>query len=307
MNEKAILRAGLAASRAELLWQLLGIPAGTLSAEPVLETLTVTDLLGRIADGDSLVANRIENLLAGNAPSSAPSENLVDPVPIHAVGRPLPEALDALLQARSTFLSALARIADAEATGAVNGSIRALCEGRIGHDAGCAVMIAAWPLRTRTSRMRGPAAILIAAMRAARKELLTGVALVPPEERASSLMRANQTLLDILARLTDLEAVTLKTVLSRESSGSDSSSETGRKSTNPAIASVQPRLSWQSVWTTLHTTHQALLRALAALDERELNQDLTVGATRTTIYSVICDCMARDRDQAAAIRDFLHL
>jgi hypothetical protein len=266
---KRLARARLAGGRAALLFALLGIPRGTLQEEIVAERLTATGALFLIGSEDNARAAAIERVLRGE------DACLVPETP--AAGT-FSEALAHLLEARAALLSAFARVEDCDRSG----PIATWIEECIVHDRVSADRFAEW--RAGQSRTDGqyPRELLLAAARAARKELLTEVALIPEGERPY-LHVDTRTLGAALFELTDEEWAAKQRL---------------------GGLHIGPRRTWtgdwQRTWRQFHDIHHELLRLMESIPEELLPE--TPESAGPALHELCVSTIANDRRLAASLR-----
>jgi len=302
---RAHLRARLAAERAGLLHALTGLDRASLSHRPVIEDWTAVNLLAHVGSWDEFFTARIEMHLTGR-------QTAIELVDLdqrngrtHADRRgwTLEQSIEASVQARKRFLDALARVDDRQlhAANAVpwgGQSIRAWAEWRGRHDREHTRELIAWRRREIVDGTVGPGIVLAAYLRAARKELLTVVALVPAHRRPTQPVTESSTLQDRLGRLSEQEQELLaqlrigQTVTPPEQQKSD----------------VPPRASWKETWSTLHTVHNRVLRAAAGVTDSQLASTCGRSDQPTdTVYQRFLQSGEQDQRLAAELRSALGL
>lgn len=260
-GEPGAIRAELAAARSLLLRQYVGLDTHTLESRQFWPGATPTVALARIARRDDRAACAVESLF-GRVGQRAE-------MPI--TGAHVVEALRAFLGARARLLSALAAhhrngVPPPEAL-----SILTLCRD---HDRRWAERLEGWKEEQHIPLEAGPVAILLAADRAARKELLTSLALVPPEAR-QAWRRELLTLAS--GELTLLHGLTAPAEF---------------------MHPVEPDLSWEATWRLFHDTHHALLGALEAPAQNSAGP----AAGRINVYRLLTRALDRDRALALTVR-----
>jgi hypothetical protein len=289
---------GLAAQRAALLCSLLGLDELTLAGKP-RERLTLA------AAGDERASQQIGLLLAGQTdelPATLDSAKMLAVTP-HAS---FEEALQASLQARKTFLAVLARAFDVEqhCSHDQNRLIRAWAELQIKLDTRLTGELMRWRDRAQPSRAVGPKSLLVAALRAGRKELLTVVALIPPANRETRSLYGDRTLQDVLGHIADEEARCIAG-LGELAAGHTPTidCEGDLEGCNQAHVIVRRTEPWGRTWTDLHTTHQILLQRLECLGQDDVScHFFTQKNLRLTTYDWLCACVAHDREHAENLR-----
>jgi hypothetical protein len=311
------IRARLASARAALLEQYVGVNVETLTTHPVVDSRDARDLMAHLAGWDDHRAAELEALLAAGSAAitsaalgestgaqSAPPEErardvrvsrqrtgLASEVPkvherLDAPDRdwPLVTALAALLAARTRFLDALARVDDEllfRPLLSSNGEspIRQWTEGSCRHDIEHTEDLERWKRSLPPGFTAGPTPLLVAALRAARKELLTQIALIPSTEREL---------------FPTVEGEKLRSYFSRQASQERQDTESLlHAAPNPPAADTDTGTVWQQLWTDLHRSRRNLLVALAARSEECLD-DATYWRLATHVRS--------DRACAAALR-----
>src|SRR5437588_6465980 len=201
---RAELRARLAAERAELLCSLLGIEIGVLEDQPLPGTTSAAGLLNAVAAREESFAAELTRLLESSH-TEANAEMGAESLPIK-----FEESLSRCVEARTRFLAVFARVPDdvvfAEAAQSGN-ALSPLTMATQCHwsDASLSLRASAWSLDSEVGGSIGPASLLRAAVRAARKDLLTTVALVPPEVRDLALFDGGQSLPQIFRQIVNLE------------------------------------------------------------------------------------------------------
>lgn len=295
--ERAELRARLAAERAGLLISLLGIETEALEGRPLLGDASAATVLGTVATCEDSFATIIAAVLGG--PPAYPAEDTDARDPDDG----FEDVLARCVGARARFLDAFARVSDeivfapvAESEG--TSSPRSMAEQCYWNDASLSLRAGAWSQQQGLGEGVGPASLLRAAARAARKELLTTVALVPTEARAVPTFEGGRPLPQIFHLVTRVERMFL-----------DSLAGAGYQA--PALGStrkVGADDEWQRGWSDLHVTHAQLLGVLDALDSTAFAHVITDTDGHTeAVYTWARGCLLHDRLHAAHIRAGLGL
>jgi hypothetical protein len=207
--------------------------------------------LALIARGDDDAACSLEVVLGLDGRASH--------IPVHGVTPA--EALSAFLAARARLLSALAGLqTGSEPIGA---GVLVVLDGAHARDRWWGTKLEWWSEEQHIPFEQGPAPILIAAVRAARKELLTTLALLPPNDR--------QRLQPELMTLAREEERILR----------------------PESGPVHAGTAWEDTWRSFHDTHHALVRRLEATES---------SVTDLEAYRAITRAIDRDRSLAFAVR-----
>jgi hypothetical protein len=260
---KRHVRARLASARAALLFALLGIPRRALEAEIVAQDLTAAQILFLIASEDRARALALERVLHGDEPRLE--------VECAAQGS-LSDALDSLLASRAELLSAFARIAPAPVGGSeTENSLVSWIEESEETDGVSANLFAEWRAARGEPEGGEPRELLIAAARAARKELLTEIALIPEEQRPSWPVRGRA------------EAETLTEAVLYTARQEWHMEQNVRWVMGQARAE-EPNwpTDWHGAWRQLHDVHHLLIRRLEQMPEDVLNRP--AGSATGTAY-----------------------
>ena len=272
------VRARLAQERARLLFELVGLDEGTLVGADLGEGVSPKSLLLRRAEADSSRVATIHAIRTGR-PSAHASPPMQDPGSLAA-------SVAAFLDARTALLDALAALPDdaitphdgtgsEDAAATVAGWIEESCE----LDREAAESIQRWRAREHPPAVPGPLSILIAAIRAARKELLTALSQVPAAHRPALRLDEAESLEGALRRVARDEARLITELTDEENIW-------------------EPPTSWNATWRRFHDTHHRLLSTLATPP----GAAPTCPTAAVRLYSEICNSISRDRSIAAAIR-----
>ena len=292
---RAELRARLAAERAELLCSFLGIETTVLEQSAIVGDRTAAGLLSAVAEQEDSFARALERRVDGASAPSSPRANESGPASFDI-------SLSHCVAARTRFLDALARVPDERIFDAesVSDSTSALSLATqcFWNDASLSVRSASWSRVERLGESAGPTSLLRASARAARKELLTTVSLVPAAAREVPAFEAGRTLPQIFRMISGLERMFLEAL---------AAVGYGR----PPAATQRPTSNtdaWRSSWEELHHIHTGVLEALEPLDDLVVERTLTDGdGTAETIYAWARGCLLHDRLHAAHIRADLSL
>lgn len=283
------LLARLAAERAGLLEQILGLDERALTRQVVHGDWTVQDILAHIAAWDRWEDRTMRCMAAGEAPDLTAVEDFdrANAAIIAAWrGRTLDQVLDELQAARADWVAWLRSLPEEEFFRPRSYAgwdwtfysvpLRVQWE----HDAHHGERIAAWreaagPARRASPQQigdSGPKAVLLAALAAAREELLAA-ALVPDAEHASRLVCGRWTLKDVLGHVADWEWLGVEG-LRHMAAGQAPQVEyiTDIDAWNHAHAAARHGQPWQVVWDDLHAARQAFLEILERMGQAGLEQ-----------------------------------
>jgi hypothetical protein len=177
-------------------------------------------------------------------------------------------------------------------------------EVQLRHDAEHAAQIAVWREAAGLKGKTGPRAVLLAALGAARDELLTAATLIPPDERASRLVCGEWTLKDVLGHIADWEWVGVEG-LRQMAVGQAPQIEhiESIEAWNQTHADARRDQPWEVVWADLHAARRALLDVLEGMSQAVLTQSFPFPwGPEGTAYQWVCVYLAHDREHAQDLR-----
>jgi uncharacterized damage-inducible protein DinB/predicted RNase H-like HicB family nuclease len=309
------LLARLAAERAGLLEQLSGLDEGTLIGVPVLDGWTVKDLLAHVAAWDRWELREMRHMASGEILDLTEVRD-TDVFNANVVAvwrdRTLAELLAELQEARVTWVAWLRASPDEEffrqhLFEGEDWSFPGCVEVQWQHDAEHAAQIAAWRESEGLKGETGLRAVLLAALAAARDELLAAAALVPSEERASRLVCGEWTLKDVLGHVADWEWFGVDG-LRQMAAGQAPQVEhiESIDAWNQAHAEARRDQPWETVWADLHATRRALLDVLEEMSQAELGRFFPFPwGPEGTPYQWVCVYFRHDREHAHGLRQAL--
>lgn len=304
------LLAHLATERAGLLELLVGLDEETLAASPVFDTWTARDLLAHVAGWDELFTERIERILAGREGEITRVDLDTRNAALYAERQDwsLTQALEACLTARADFLAALARLPDQElqrlrtfSWGET--SARQWTGWRARHDAAHAAQIGTWARGLRGNA--GPKHVLLAALNAAREELLAAAALVPAGARASRPVCGAWTLKDVLGHVADWEWLGAEGLRQMAAGQAPQVAYVEDiEAWNQAHVEARQGQPWEAVWADLNAARQALLEILEGMSQADLGRSFPFPwGSEDTAYRWVCVFLAHDREHAQDLRN----
>ncbi len=313
--ERAQLLARLAAERAGLLEQLIGLDERTLTEVPLLDDWTVKDLLAHIAAWDRWELREMRHMASGEILDLTEVRN-TDAFNAHAVAarrdRTLAEVLAELQEARSHWVAWLQALPDEKfyrqhLFEGEDWSCPGCVEVQWRHDAEHAAQIAAWRETEGLKGKTGPKAVLLTALAAARDELLTAAALVPAEERASRPVCGEWTLKDVLGHVADWEWFGMEGL--REMAAGHAPQVERIESIedwNRAHADARRHQPWETVWADLHAARRALLEVIEEISLAELGRSFPFPwGPEGTAYRWVYVYLAHDREHAEGFRTII--
>jgi len=305
--------ARLAAERAGLLAQALYLDEGTLTGEIVRGEWTVRDILAHIAAWDAWEQRAMRAMVEGEEPDFSALDDFDATNAAFLAARQdlsLEQVLNELQPARGAWVAWMEGLPLEEFTRArsyggydwtfASVPLRVQWE----HDAHHAGRIAAWRDRARHEDKSGSKVFLRAALAAAREELLTAAALVPPADRSTRLVCGRWTLKDVLGHVADWEAFGTEG-LRLMAAGQPPLVEavTDIDAWNQVHATARAAQSWEQVWGDFQAACRALVEVLDRMGEGDLGQLYPFPwGPRGTPYQWVEVFVEHDRSHARGLR-----
>jgi hypothetical protein len=304
----------LAAERAELLWQILGADDRALGESIIFEQgdWTVKDILAHVAAWDHWEHRMMAAMLTGDQPDFSALEEM-DAFNAAAVAewrdRSLGDVLAELQDARASWLTWLDQLPrdgffQSRPFQGWDWRFPNCLEVQWQHDAEHARQIGAWRKRNVHEGSNGPSVALLAALHAARDELLTAAALAPVEERTSRRVCGEWTLKDVLGHVADWEQVGVEG-LRDMAAGSMPQCEhiTDIESWNRAHAAERRDEPWEDAWMDLHRVRDELDAVLEGMTDEALRHvHRFPWGPRGTAYQWVRVFIRHDREHAESLR-----
>jgi len=277
--KKQLLIARLAAIRARLLRQLIGIDEATLTTVPVFADWTAGDLLAHIGEHDRLYGAAVKWVGEGH-----PGEISIEESGWyeHAHNGTLDQAVERFMVARAEFLDALARLDDPDlrrpylirrGTGRGRGTVKSWAMWRYLHESGYMRGLQKWRDGLPETFCVGPKSVLLAALRAAHTDLLESVALVAADERTTRPVCGDWTLKDVLGHLADWDRYFLNW-LNAMVGGEvhDLYWDEDSDAFNAYLQAARRDQSWQQIWEDFLAARFAFLSRLESLTQADLER-----------------------------------
>jgi uncharacterized damage-inducible protein DinB/predicted RNase H-like HicB family nuclease len=307
------LLARLAAERAGLLEQLLGLGERALTEMSILEGWTVKDMLAHMAAWDRWEQRAMRSMVAGEDPDLTAAQDFDAANAASVAGwrdRTVAEVVTELGAARSEWVAWLEGLPQEEFfrprsyegwdwTFAVV-PLKVQWE----HDAGHAAQISAWREAAGLEADTGPKAILLAALAAAREELLAAAALIPPDERTSRPVTDEWVLKDVWGHIADWEWIGVEGLRHMaEGRPPEVEGVEDIDTWNQAHVEARRGQPWEVVWGDVHAARRAFLEVLEGMSQAELGQRFPFPwGEEGTSYRWVCVYLAHDRDHARDLR-----
>jgi uncharacterized damage-inducible protein DinB len=310
-DERNLLLARLAAERARLLRELIGISAADVTGAPVFADWTASNLLAHIGDYDQLFAERIRHALDGRADSVVSIENLdARNEALHQRIKDWSVELSVayLVDARVALIDAVSRVNDADLR-----RVRRFSWGRVAiqtwvnwrhrHDYGHAKDLRAWRATLEHTDVAGSKAVMLAALRSARDDLLASAALVPEAERATRPVCGVWTLKDVVGHLADWDRWFLNCVYAMIGGpAQDLDWPDDEHVINGRIYVARRDRPWEWNWSDCREARRALTEALERIPEDVWKQQYTDRSPFPTLYHCAWSALEHYLDHAAVLR-----
>jgi uncharacterized damage-inducible protein DinB len=307
------LYARLTARRAGLLEGLLYLDKPTLTQRPLFDDWSVKDVLAHIAAWDRWEERTMRAIVAGEEPDfSAVRDFAVSNAAFVDAwrDRTLDDVVDELMAARADWVAWLKTLPDEELfrPRSYDGhdwtfsTVPMQVQWR--HDAEHAKDVAAWREALGVEPTTGPKSLLLAALAAAREELLAAAALVPDGERASRPVVGVWTLKDVLGHIADWEFYGVE-ALRRMAAGQPPGPEPlgDIEAWNVSHAEARRDQPWEVAWDDLLAAREAFLAGLRGMDQAALARAYPFPwGEEGTPYQWMAIYIEHDREHARDVR-----
>lgn len=312
MPANLTLLARLATARAELLYSVLGLDEAALCSSPVAGEWTAKDILAHVAAWEAWTVGRLGMALSGRAGEMVGVEAETENPRLYAERKdwPLCRSLAELARTHASLLTALhaANEDDLEREIAVPwGKVRPnrWLEMMVEHDQEHTASIVAWRQAAGLAEHRvGPGCVLLAALAAAREELLAWAALVPQDRRDTEAVCGVWTLRDVLGHVTDWELFGLDCLAAKAAGRVAGLAYNGdEKEWNTVHAAARQGQPWEAMWADLTATRRQMVAVASALDDADLVRPVpSAWDPQDTAYAWVRICVDHDREHVAGLR-----
>jgi hypothetical protein len=313
MNANLMTLARLATARAELLYSVLGLEEVALTSVPVGGDWTAKDMLAHVAAWEAWTVGRLDLALSGRAAEIVGVDDETENPRIHAERKdwPLCRSLAELSRTHAGLLRALEAASEEDLGRELAvpwGRVRPnrWLEMMVEHDQEHTASIVAWRRAAGLTAHRvGPGCVLLAALEAAREELLAWAGLVPGAARDIKPVCGEWTLRDVLGHITDWELFGLDCLASKAAGRVAGLAYNGEElEWNTVHAAARQGQSWEAMWADLMATRLQLNAAVSALDDADLVRPApSAWDPQDTAYAWVRICVDHDREHAAGLRE----
>jgi len=302
----------IAAQRAGLLMACLGLDANTLVSVPVMSEWTVKDVLAHVAAWDDTHANRAKLALAGREAEivGVEADERNAEIFVQRRGWSLEQTVQAAIDSRWRFLK-IVNAANAEQLVRPihlpwrETSVWEFARWRARHDTVHTEPIHAWRDAHSSSCSHGPRSVLIAAMDAARSDLLRQIDRVPLSERDTRPIMGDWTLKDVLGHMADWDLYALQALRAiRESRPLPYVAESDVDEVNAQQVAARREQTWDQAWADFQNVRAKVINALADWYDEQLARavDYPSDWGRTAYGWFVSQTAEHDREHADALR-----
>ncbi len=312
-----LILARLAAERARLLRELIGIDRQTLETVPVFADWTAANLLAHIGDYDLLFVERFQKALQGQEIASISDDSTPDDplkkrnAELHARIKDwsLERSLEYFSDARTQFLDVLAQVSDKDLkrTRQVSWGETSLFEWtrwRWRHDAGHAEDFRRWRKTLQHDDVPGAKSLLLAALAAARRDFIASAALVHASERKTRHVCGTWTLKDVYGHMADWDVYFYsKACAILGSEYHELNWHPDWRVSNEKLVQARRTQSWQQIIPDFNNAFRNLLTTLKTADEETITRPYNGSKSPyPTLYHCAWSALEHYLDHAAVIR-----
>jgi hypothetical protein len=313
-SQRSHLMARLAGERAALLEGLLGLDEPALVKRAVFDDWSVKEILAHSAAWDRWDERTMRCMVAGDTPDFAAVQDFAASNAAFVAEwreRSLEEVVAELTAARSDWVAWLRSLPGEEffRPRSYFGHAWTFSEVPLQvqweHDGEHAAQIARWREAEALKGETGSTPVLLAALEAAREELLAAAALVPAGQRTSRPVCGVWTLRDLLGHIADWEWYGVEG-LRQMAAGQPPDPEPidGIESWNRSHAEARREQPWEVVWEDLHAARQAFLAVLEGMSQAAMTRSFPFAwGPKGTPYQWMGIFVGHDREHARDLRN----
>ncbi|MBL8119135.1 MAG: DinB family protein [Anaerolineae bacterium] len=318
-NDKELVLARMAAVRARLLRELIGIDESVLITSRIYGDWTAANLLAHLGEYDNFYAGMVRDALADRLTEvGVDYSGIRDHLLRERVGDwSLEQSVEYLMEARANFVQTFAEAPldglkkkyrfswrFGNKTGRSQAMLGTWAQWRHTHDAGHMDDLREWRKTIRETYGTGSKYILHAALRAARDDFNTSAALVPPKERETRPICGTWTLRDVLGHLADWDAYFLNAFNAMIGEPhTDLAWESDADAQNEKMVQKRRKQPYEQVWQEAQSTRAALLTELELLSDEMLGDPYGGDySPYPTAYHCLWSALEHDLDHAAVLR-----
>jgi hypothetical protein len=325
-TEKELIVARMAAVRARLLRELIGIDEQALTTGRLYGDWTAANLLAHLGEYDGLYTQMVRDALSGEiAKKGVDYSDTRDHLLPERVGSwSLEKSTQFLLDTRAEFVKVFAKVPKEQLktkqrfswkfgnkTGRSTGTINTWGQWRFMHDAGHMSDLEEWRKTLPESPLPPSKIILHAALQTARDDLLATVALVPKDSRETIPVCGAWTLKDVLSHLADWDDWYLNTfyaMIGEPTTDLGWQDEDDGKAINEKLVVRARKQSFKQVWDHCLAARTALITELQSISD-DMLADPYGGehSSYPSAYHCMWAALDHDLEHAAVIRKELKI
>ncbi len=325
-TEKELIVARMAAVRARLLREIIGIDEHILTTGRLYGDWTVANLLAHLGEYDTLYAQMARGALSGQLiKGGVDYSDTRDHLLPNRVGTwSLEKSTQFLLDARTEFVKVFLSTPDDQLktkqrfhwkfgnkTGRSQGTINTWGQWRYMHDAGHMGDLQEWHKTLSESPLPPSKIILHAALETASDDLWASAALVPTNERETLPVCGTWTLKDVLGHLADWDAYFLNSfyaMIGEPTTALGWSSDGDYNAINEKLVAVRRKQSFKQVSEACQSARAALITELQMISDDMLADPYGgEGSSYPSAYHCFWAALEHYLDHAAVIRRELHV
>lgn len=325
-DEKSLLIARMAAVRAHLLHDLIGIEELPLTTSWIYGDWTAANLLAHLGEYDNCHTHMVRDACAGRiAETGVDYTDIRDHLLKERVGPwSLEKSVDYFMKARTHFVDALREVpADqlrkkhyfkwkfGDKNGRSQGTISTWAQWRYTHDVGHMEDLHEWSKQLPKTEGIGSQIILLAALEAARDDFYASAELVPIKERETRPVCGTWTLKDVLGHLADVDGYYLNAfyaMIGEPTIDLGWQDEPDDDATNAKLVKMRAGQSFEQVWEDCQTARSNLLTELRLISDEMLGDPYGGDDSRyPTPYHCFWSALEHYLDHATVIRRELKL
>jgi hypothetical protein len=318
--EKDLLTAHMAAQRARILLECIGVDESTFMNTRIYGDWTPANLLAHLGEYDDCYAGMVRDALAGRITEQGVDYSAIrDHLLRERVGTwSLEQSVQLLMDARARFLEAFAQADDStlnkgyrfgwkfgNKTGRSLGRISTWAKWRAMHDSGHWVDLKEWRKGLNLDAFStGDRTVLKAALQAARADFTATAALVKPAERETRPVCGVWTLKDVVGHLVDWNHQHLRsvhTIIGEPVEPLEWDPDDDVQ--NARMVEARKDQSWDAVSKDFTAVHLELVTQLDYLSEAMLSEPYSGGEVNEhSAYHVFWKALEHDLEHAAGLR-----
>ncbi len=318
MTEKQLLLARMAAHRARVLRDLIGVDEASFTQVRIYGDWNMAMLLAHLGEYDGFYAQAVLAALDGDLAAHGLDYTPIRDhlVPDRVGDWSLEESVDFMLRARANYVQTLAPVSEDDLrrkqrfnwtfgnkTGKSTKSIYTWTRERFLHDAGHHEDVREWMKKATRQDNAGPRSVMSAALQAASDDFWFSAALLDDAERDKRPVCGHWTLKDVVGHLADCDAYYSHAIGLLLDENPEPLELNDNEDQNEKWVKARARQSFERVKTDALSARQTLLDKLATLGEEELSFPfMGEGVHYPNTYHCFWSALEHYLDHAAVLR-----